>query len=50
MMKAGKLLESTGKSDQALTLYREIKEKYPESPEGRTIDKYIARTQVLQAK
>lgn len=50
MMKAGKLLESTGKSDQALALYREIKEKYPESPEGRTIDKYIARTQVLQAK
>ncbi|MGD9557787.1 MAG: tetratricopeptide repeat protein [Mangrovibacterium sp.] len=50
MMKAGKLLESTDKSDQALALYREIKEKYPESPEGRTIDKYIARTQVLQAK
>jgi tetratricopeptide (TPR) repeat protein len=50
MMKAGKLLESTGKSDQALALYREIKEKYSETPEGRTIDKYIARAQVLQAK
>ena len=50
LMKAGKLLESEGKYEDALKAYREIKQKYPESGEGRTIDKYIARTEILQKK
>jgi tetratricopeptide (TPR) repeat protein len=50
LMKAGKLLESTGKFDDALIAYQEIKQKYPESNEGRTIDKYIARVEVLLKK
>jgi len=43
LLKAGELLESSNKSDDALKLYETIKEKFPESNEGRSIDKYIAR-------
>lgn len=43
MLKAGELLESSNKQDEALKLYETIKQKYPESNEGRSIDKYIAR-------
>ncbi|MDP2336479.1 MAG: tetratricopeptide repeat protein [Bacteroidota bacterium] len=43
MLKAGELLESSNKSADALKLYETIKEKFPESNEGRSIDKYIAR-------
>jgi len=43
LLKAGELLESSSKSDEALKLYEMIKEKFPESNEGRSIDKYIAR-------
>jgi len=43
MMKAGELLESSNKSADALKLYETIKQKYPETTEGRNIDKYIAR-------
>ena len=43
MLKAGELLESSGKSDEALKLYETIKQKYAETNEGRGIDKYIAR-------
>lgn len=50
LMKAGKLLELNGKYEDALKAYREIKQKYPESGEGRTIDKYIARVETLQQK
>ncbi len=42
MLKAGELLEGT-KQDEALKLYETIKLKYPETTEGRSIDKYIAR-------
>lgn len=50
LMKAARLLESAGKYEDALKAYQEIKQKYPESNEGRTIDKYIARVEVLQKK
>ncbi len=50
LMKAGKLLESQGKFEGALKAYQEIKKKYPESNEGRIVDKYIARVEVLQKK
>ncbi len=43
MLKAGELLESTSKNSDALAIYETIKQKFPESNEGRNIDKYIAR-------
>ena len=43
MLKAGELLESSNKTDEAMKLYETIKTKYAESNEGRSIDKYIAR-------
>lgn len=46
MLKAGQLLESTNKSADALKIYETIKAKFPESNEGRIIDKYIARIKV----
>lgn len=42
-MKAAKLLESMNKLDEALKLYQEIKKDYPQSTEGTSADKYIAR-------
>jgi tetratricopeptide (TPR) repeat protein len=45
-MKAAKLLESMNKLDEALKLYEEIKKDYPESAEGSTIDRYIARVKI----
>jgi tetratricopeptide (TPR) repeat protein len=42
-MKAGRLYESMGNKEKALELYRMIKDKYPQSTEGQTVDKYIAR-------
>ncbi len=43
MLKAGELLESSNKQAEAIKLYETIKLKFPESNEGRSIDKYIAR-------
>jgi len=43
LMKAGKLAESLGNSQKALGYYQQIKEKFPETLEGRQVDKYIAR-------
>jgi tetratricopeptide (TPR) repeat protein len=43
MLKAGELLESLSKQEEALKIYEIIKQKFPESTEGRSIDKYIAR-------
>lgn len=42
-LKAGNLYEVLGSKDKALTAYQVIKDKYAESDQGRTIDKYIAR-------
>ena len=42
-LKAGNLYESLGTKEKALEAYKAIKEKYPDSEQGRTIDKYIAR-------
>lgn len=42
-LKAGNLYETLGNKDKALAAYKVIKEKYAESNEGRSIDKYIAR-------
>ena len=42
-LKAGNLYESLGTKEKALEAYKVIKEKYADSEQGRTIDKYIAR-------
>ncbi len=42
-LKAGLLYESTGNKEKALEMYRMIKDNYPETEEGRMVDKYIAR-------
>lgn len=42
-LKAGNLYETLGNKDKALAAYMIIKDKYAESNEGRSIDKYIAR-------
>jgi tetratricopeptide (TPR) repeat protein len=47
LMKAGEIYESTGKYREALKLYERIENQYPESTEGTTIEKYIARVKLL---
>ena len=42
-LKAGILYEELGTKEKALEAYKAIKEKYAESEQGRSIDKYIAR-------
>ncbi len=46
LMKAGMLYEMDGKYSEALELYEKIRDKYAESNEGRSIDKYIARVKM----
>ena len=43
LLKAGIVCEELGDNAQALSFYKEIKDKYPQSIEGYEIDKYIAR-------
>jgi tetratricopeptide (TPR) repeat protein len=50
LMKAGELYELTAKYAEALKLYERIESEYPESTEGSTIDKYIARVKLLVSK
>jgi tetratricopeptide (TPR) repeat protein len=47
LMKAGELYEMNGNYAEALKLYGRIKDEYPESTEGSSIDKYIARAKLL---
>ncbi len=44
LMKAGKALEYQGDYEGALDAYTEIKDEYPDSNEGREIEKYISRS------
>lgn len=46
MMKAASLMETMDELEDALSLYKKIKEKYPSSAEGSNADKYIARIQL----
>lgn len=43
LMQAARLLESQQKQDEALEIYKQIKEKYVLSPSVQDIDKYIER-------
>lgn len=45
LKKAGMLLEYQKKNAEAKKIYQEIKAKYPNTSEGREMDKYIARTE-----
>ncbi len=46
LIQAGEILESQGKKEEALKLYQQVKEKYFNSMQYSTIDKYIERTSV----
>ena len=46
LIQAGEILESQGKKDEALKLYQEVKEKYQNSMQYQSIDKYIERASV----
>jgi tetratricopeptide (TPR) repeat protein len=46
MMKAANLLESMDELEDALAIYKDIKEKYPKSNEGTQADRYIARVEI----
>ncbi|MFV0521236.1 MAG: tetratricopeptide repeat protein [Mangrovibacterium sp.] len=46
LLKVGQVYESEKNYKEALAAYQTIKSKYATSIEGRSIDKYIARTQV----
>lgn len=46
LIQAGEILESQGKKDEALKLYQEIKQKYINSMQYQTIDKYIERASI----
>jgi len=50
LMKAGLGYEYEGKPDQALTIYKRIKNDFQRSAEGREIDKYIAKLNGLVKK
>jgi len=45
-MKAAELLESMNEYDKALALYEQIKKDFPNSTEGTSADKYIARVKL----
>jgi tetratricopeptide (TPR) repeat protein len=47
LMKAGELYELNSKYADALKVYERIESEYPESTEGTTIEKYIARVKLL---
>jgi tetratricopeptide (TPR) repeat protein len=47
LMKAGQIYELQNKYNDALKIYERIKKEYPESTEGTSVDKYIARVRLL---
>jgi tetratricopeptide (TPR) repeat protein len=47
LMKAGQIYELQQKYTEAMKVYEQIKNDYPESTEGTQIDKYIARVKLL---
>lgn len=43
LFRAGLALEKAGKNQEAIDVYKEIRSKYPNTIEGRDMDKYLAR-------
>ena len=50
LLKAGVVCEEMGDNAKALSFYKQIKDKYPQSMEGYDIDKYISRIESQEAK
>lgn len=50
LMKAGWAYEEIGNFDQALTVYKKLKDEYPRSNEANDIDKYISKMEGLVKK
>jgi tetratricopeptide (TPR) repeat protein len=48
LFRSGYLYESMGKTQEAVTMYQLIKDKYPTSQRGLDIDKYLARLGVIK--
>jgi predicted negative regulator of RcsB-dependent stress response len=48
LFRSGYLYESMGKTQEAISMYRMIKDKYPQSQRGVEIDKYLGRLGALQ--
>ena len=48
LFRAGYLYESMGKTQDAIAMYKVIKDKYPNTQRGSEIDKYLARLGVTQ--
>jgi predicted negative regulator of RcsB-dependent stress response len=48
LFRSGYLYESMGKTQDAIAMYRLIKDKYPASQRGADIDKYLARLGSIQ--
>ncbi len=48
LFRSGYLYENMGKTQDAIAMYRLIKDKYPNSQRGADIDKYLARLGVIQ--
>jgi tetratricopeptide (TPR) repeat protein len=48
LFRAGYLYESMGKNQDAIAMYQIIKNKYPASPRGFDIDRYLARLGVVK--
>lgn len=46
LLKAGEIFEKLGKYEQAFELYTRIEKDFPQSTEGRNIEKYITRTRL----
>lgn len=50
LQRAGLAYEKAEKYKEAIKAYKELKEKYPFSIEGREVDKYIVRAELAQGK
>jgi tetratricopeptide (TPR) repeat protein len=50
LLKAGQTNEIMGNYDKAIDIYNRIKDKYPKTQEGRTIDKYLGRATALKER
>ena len=48
LVKGAAVAEQLGDKDKALSLYKTVKEKYPQSIEGYEIDKYINKIQFAE--
>lgn len=46
LFRAGYLLESMGKTKEAVEVYKELKERFPKTEKGFSIDKYIYRLSI----